>query len=239
MTTLPRRPSGAQTASLGRFIAILRLAIVPVLVGTAAFVAWRLGYFQLDKRQELAAFARRIHALRWSEVAYVAVYATAIAAVLPASLMTLLGGALFGAWEGALLAWAGAMAGTCLTHTLARRVLRAPLQRLMGEHRVLRRLRERADILALFRLRILPIAPFATLDYLAGLAAVPLRRLLAATTVGILPSVLAYAYVGAALIRGGVSRDGESTRALWIAGGVTALMLLLSAMPMLLQRMRD
>lgn len=228
-----------EAAGIGRFVAMLRLVMVPLLVATAAFVAWRLGYFNLDTRKELGERARQIHSLPWSEVAYVAVYAVAIAAVLPASLVTLLGGAVFGVWEGAVLAWLGAMTGTCLTHTLARRVLRAPLQRFFGEHRLLRRLRERTDMLALFRLRILPIAPFATLDYLAGIADVPLPRLLASTAAGIVPSVLAYSYVGAALIGAGAGSGNSSGRALWIAGGVTAVMLLISAMPMLLQRMRD
>lgn len=222
-----------------RYVLMLRLGIVPLLVATAAFLAWRFGYFQLDKRQHLSEMARRIHALRWSEVAYVVTYSLALAAVLPATLVTILGGAVFGAWEGAALAWLGSMAGTCLTHTLARRVLRNPVRRTFGEHRLLRRLRERADTLALFRLRILPLAPFATLDYVAGVAGVPLRRLLLATAIGILPSVMAYGYVGSALLGSVAVARNASHRALWIAGAITALMLLLSAAPMLLPRTRD
>lgn len=228
----PRKP--------GKPFAIARLILVPLLVVVGVVVAWRMGYFQMDKRQHLAELAIQFHAVPWSEVVFVAVYAIVIAALLPASVFTTLGGAVFGSWEGAVLAWLGALAGTCLTHVLARRVMRGPIQRVFGEHRLLRRLRERGDLTALFRLRILPIAPFATLDYVAGIAGVPLPRLLIVTMVGVIPSVIAYSYVGAAIIRGMLpGAHDASHRALWVAGGVTVAMLLISGIPMLLHRGRD
>jgi uncharacterized membrane protein YdjX (TVP38/TMEM64 family) len=234
-------PDTAAAPPPSRLMATVRLAIVPALIIGAVIAAWRLGYFDLDRRQDLGTFAARMHALRWSEVAYVVLYSVAIAMVLPAALVTLLGGAVFGTWEGAGLAWLGAMGGTCVAHLLARRVLRSAIQRTLGEHRLLRRLRERADVMALFRLRILPVAPFATLDYIAGIAGISLRRLLAATAVGVVPSVVAYSYVGAELMHGvGASHgQGGSHRALLIAAAVTLTMLLLSTVPMLIHRERD
>jgi uncharacterized membrane protein YdjX (TVP38/TMEM64 family) len=111
--------------------------------------------------------------------------------------------------------------------------------RLFGEHRLLRQLRERSGILALVRLRIMPVAPFAVLDYVAGIAGVSLRRLFIATTVGVLPSVLAYAYVGAQLVRGMEAGSAASRDAFLIAGVISAAMLLLSALPPLLSWMRE
>ena len=234
-----REPSSAAGPTHARWVAVVRLAAVATLIAAAALLAWRLGYFHLDQRQQLAESARRIHAIPWSEALYVLIYAVAVTAVLPAAVMTLLGGALFGAWEGAALAWLGAMLGTCIAHLLARRVLRAAVERTLGGHRLLRRLRERADVLALFRLRILPVAPFATLDYLAGVAGIKLRRVLAATAIGIIPSVVAYSYVGSELMRGMRGGHDASQRALWIAADVTVAMLLVSLVPVLLQRLRD
>jgi len=232
-------PTNAASTARKRRLAILRLAVFASLIVAALVVAWRWGYFQLDERQKLGELAHRVHTMRWSEAAYVCIYAVAIAAVLPAAVMTLLGGAVFGAWEGAALAWLGAMVGTCLAHMLARRVLRSAILRTLGEHRILRRLRERADIMALFRLRILPVAPFATLDYLAGAAGVALGRVLAATAIGVIPSVAAYSYVGAELIRSLRAGHAASQQALWLAGAVTLTMLVLSTLPVLAQRFRD
>lgn len=239
VTQPPPTPQQQASPPIPKYVAFARLAIVPAVVAALALIAWRLGYFQLGRRQELATFAHRVHGLRWSEAAYVVLYAVAIAAVLPASVVTLLGGAVFGAWEGAALAWAGSLLGTLLTHTLARRVMRKGIQRIFGEHRLMRRLRERADTMTLFRLRILPVAPFATLDYLAGLAGASLKRLLAATAIGVVPSVVAYAYVGAALVGAAGGRQDASRRALLIAGVITVAMLLVSGIPMLLQRVRE
>lgn len=218
-------------------MAMLRLAIVPVIAIAATITAWKLGYFRLDHRQQLVGAAARFHDLPWSEVWYVVIYALAIAVVLPATIASLVGGAVFGLWEGALLAWGGALAGTLLTHALARYIARAPMRRLFGEHRLLRMLREHDDVMALLRLRILPVAPFAVLDYVAGVAGASLLRLLIATAIGILPSVVAYAYVGHALMRG-LAEGQASHRALWTAGIITVSMMLLSGLPYLLKRWR-
>lgn len=220
-------------------VTVLRLAVIPLVVAVSVFVAWRLGYFDLEHRQQLARLAKNVHAVPWSETAYVAAYAVAVTMALPATIVTLLGGAVFGLWEGALLAWLGSLAGTWLAHTLARHVMRSALTRVLGEHRLLRRLRERDDVLALFRLRILPVAPFGVLAYVAGVAGASLPRLLLATMFGVAPSVVAFSYVGVEVMRGLEAGYAASYRAMWIAGGATVVMLALSLVPVLLQRGRE
>jgi uncharacterized membrane protein YdjX (TVP38/TMEM64 family) len=222
-----------------KLIPALRLAVVPVFVIVALLIAWKLGYFELDKRRQLVETVGRMRGLPGAELVYVVAFAIVITIVLPAWIASLVGGAMFGVWKGAVLAWIGALLGTIITHLLARHVARAPMRKLFGEHRLLRRLREHDDVMELLRLRIMPVAPFAVLDYVAGVAGVSLRRLLLATMLGVIPSVIAYTYVGAELIRGLVSRSEASHTALWIAGGVTIGMLLLSVVPGLLRRLRE
>jgi phospholipase D1/2 len=221
-----------------RVWSVLRLAALPLIFAIGALIAWKLGYFQLDRRQELAATVYRVRDLPLSAVWFVAGYVLAIVMVLPASMASLVGGAVFGAWKGALLAWGGAVMSTGVTHLLAHHVARAPAKRLFGEHRLLRELRNHDTVLALLRLRILPVAPFAVLDYVAGVANVSLPRLLAATALGVIPSVVAYSYVGNELMASVIAGRAASHRALWIAGGVTLGMLLLSAGPRLIKRFR-
>lgn len=212
--------------------------MLPALVAIALIVAWKLGYFRLDRTRQLVEAVRRIHALPGSEIWYVLAFAIAVAMLLPAWIATLVGGAVFGFLQGALLAMAGALTGTALSHLLARHVAKKPMRRLFGEHRLLKQLREHDSVMALLRLRILPVAPFAVLDYVAGVAGVSLRRLFLATLLGVIPSILAYSYVGSELIRGIVTSSEASHRALWIAGAVTVGMLLVSVVPPLLRRMR-
>lgn len=221
-----------------KLVPILRLAVVPVLVAIALIAAWKLGYFRLDRTRQLLEAVRRIHDIPGSEALYVLAFAVAIALLLPAWIATLLGGAVFGFLEGAALAMAGALAGTVLAHLLARYVAKVPMRRLFGEHRLLKQLREHDSVMALLRLRILPVAPFAVLDYVAGVAGVSLRRLFLATMIGVIPSIIAYSYVGSELVRGIVTSSQGSRRALWIAAGVTVAMLLVSVMPGLIRRLR-
>jgi uncharacterized membrane protein YdjX (TVP38/TMEM64 family) len=153
-----------------------------------------------------------------------------VALALPAALVSVLGGAIFGSALGAAANWLAAVAATMVAHTLARTIVRAPFTRLFGDHRLLAMLRRRADWLMLLRLRITPLAPFAVLDYVAGVADVPVRRLIGATMIGVVPSVVAYAYVGAQIMAQAAS--GAPRRALWIAGIASAAMLLLSILPL-------
>lgn len=222
-----------------KLVPVLRLAVIPLVVLAAVFAAWKYGYFRLDRRIQLAEAVLRIRSMPGAEYLYVGSFAVIIAFVLPAWIVTLLGGAVFGAWKGALLAWIGALAGTVLSHLLARHIAKAPMKRLFGEHRLLRRLREHDSVMELLRLRIMPVAPFAVLDYAAGVAGVSLRRLLLATMLGVIPSVVAYAFVGSELIRGIISRSDATRNALWIAGAVTLGMLLLSVTPALIRKLRD
>jgi uncharacterized membrane protein YdjX (TVP38/TMEM64 family) len=220
-------------------MAALRLAILPVVVGIALLLAWKLGYFELDRRRQLIETVQRWRMVPHVEPLYVIAYAVAVSLCLPAAVLTLLAGAIFGAWVGALLSWGGSMLATLIAHWLARHIARAPLRRLFGEHRLLKQLREHGDITTLFRLRILPIAPFAVLDYLAGLAGVSMRRLFLATAVGVLPSVIAYSYVGSELLAGLVARGEASRRGLYIAGGITLAMAMVSLVPGIARRLRE
>jgi uncharacterized membrane protein YdjX (TVP38/TMEM64 family) len=230
--------SRVQDAGQKRF-QVLRLAMLPAIVVVALLLAWKLGYFELDRRRELIGAVERVRGVPWSETAYLIACAVAITLCLPANIVTVLGGAIFGPWMGALLAWGASMIATVLAHVLARRLARAPLQKLFGEHRLLKRLKDNDGVGELFRLRIIPVAPFAVLDYVAGIAAVSLPRLLVATAIGVLPSVAAYAYVGSELLQGMVSQSDAARRALWMAGFVTLAMLTISVVPGLVRRIRD
>ena len=217
----------------------MRLAIIPAIVIVAVLIAWQTGYFEMDRRQSLLDTVQRLRLQDGIQIWFVLTYAVLITLCVPATVATLLGGAIFGSWKGALLAWIASLLGTVLAHWLSRSVARNPIQRLFGHHKLLRQLKDNDGVMPLFRLRIIPVAPFAVLGYIAGIAGVSLRRLLVATALAVIPSVTAYSYLGAELITGMTSRDDVSKQALWIAGAVTVAMLLVSIVPGILQRLRD
>jgi uncharacterized membrane protein YdjX (TVP38/TMEM64 family) len=219
--------------------ALIRLAILPAIIVLAVIIAWRLGYFELVRREQLIAAIGRAETTRWAGPIYVTSYTLVVALGLPATVFSIVGGAIFGAAKGLTLAWTGAMVGTVIAHTMARSVGKSAVQRLFGKHRLLRKLRERADVRTLVRLRVLPLAPFAVLDYVAGLAGVSLRTLLLATAIGILPGTAAYTYAGAQARIGLTEPGAAGRRALFIAGLVTLTVSAIALAPSIASKLRE
>lgn len=216
----------------------LRLTMLPALVAVALLIAWRLGYFDLARREHLVGLIRQARHTSWAGLFYVIAYALVVTLGLPATVVSIVGGALFGVARGVVLAWSGAMTGTLIAYTLARSVGKGHVHRFLGRHHLLDRLRKRSDFWTLLRLRVLPVAPFGVLDYVAGLVGVPVRALLLATAIGILPSLTAYTYVGAELVTGLLTAGEAQFRALRIAGAVTLVMICISLVPTVIRQFR-
>jgi uncharacterized membrane protein YdjX (TVP38/TMEM64 family) len=212
--------------------------LLGAIVASALVIAWQLGYFELSRREQIAALMEHSRGVPYIALVYVAAYAVVVVLVLPATLFSMLGGALFGPMVGVVLAWSGAMLGSLAAHLLSHSIGRRPAQVFLKRHPMLRRLRDRADVWTLVRLRVLPIAPFGVLDYVAGLSGVPLRTLLIATALGILPGTVAYVIVGHQLTSGLESEGPVARRGLWIAAGITTAMVTLSLVPVVVRRLR-
>ena len=156
----------------------------------------------------------------WAGVAvFVVGYALLVLLPTPASLLTILGGALFGVWWGALLVWLGAVLGASGGFAIGRRLGGPATNRLLrGRVGQADRVLTRHGLAAVVGLRLLPLLPFTALNYAAGVLRVRGRDYVLGTAVGIVPGVLAYAAVGA---------SGADPRGIVIgASGLLALTLL-------------
>lgn len=123
----------------------------------------------------------------------------AVVAPLPAFVITLANGLVFGWAWGALLSWASAMAGAALCFGLGRALGRPAVERLLGGAGAL----ERADRFfarhgrgAILLARLVPFVPFDAVSYGAGLTSTRLGPFLVATGIGQLPATLAYSWLG-------------------------------------------
>jgi uncharacterized membrane protein YdjX (TVP38/TMEM64 family) len=214
----------------------LRLAALAALVLLAYWAARALG---LAGGRDLATTAESIRGLRgrpWIAPAFVAVYAVAAAVGLPATILTLAGGALFGTALGTLLNWAGATIGATLGYLLARWLGRDAVRRLLGRRAsLLDRTLGSLGFLGMLRLRLIPLVPFNVLDFAAGLAGVPLRAYVLATAIGIIPGCAVYTFFADALLAGAAGARREALVRVAIA---SALLLALSFAPTLARRMR-
>ncbi|MBK9577632.1 MAG: FAD-dependent oxidoreductase [Fibrobacteres bacterium] len=137
------------------------------------------------------------HPLAYASL-FVAAYAVASALSLPiASLLTLLGGALFGVAQGTFLVLIGATTGSTVAMLASRTLLRDWVKSRMGSRlQVFEKGVAREGAFYLFALRVVPVFPFFAVNLLSGM--VPLRTwtYVWVSFVGMAPGTLAYVVAG-------------------------------------------
>jgi uncharacterized membrane protein YdjX (TVP38/TMEM64 family) len=215
----------------------------PLLVAVGAFatvsiVAWQLGYFEPERRNQLIAAVGDVRDSPTAWAVFVACWVLAVVLCLPTTVLTIIGGALFGTMRGALFSWSAALIGTIVAHSIAHKLSTDRVRRLFGKHHLMEKLRKRGDIPFLIRLRLMPIAPFGVLDYVAGLAGVPTRTIVLATALGVGPGILAYSFAGDRLRVGIGAPAGTGGNALMLAGAISLCMVAVATVPWLVRKLR-
>ncbi len=164
----------------------------------------------------------------WAPVVYGLVYVVAVVLLVPASVLTLGAGALFGPVRGVAVVAFGATVGAMLAFLIARYAAR---------RRVATMIEGRPNFGAIDRaigeggwrvvalLRLTPVVPFNLLNYFLGLTAVGFRSYAIATAVFMLPATFLYVYLGHLGGEGlaTVSGGGSQSIAVWSARGVGLL----------------
>lgn len=167
----------------------------------------------------------------WGSVAFVASYALAVVALVPAAPLTLLGGALFGIRDGMIRVFAGAVIGSTAAFLVARCLARSTVARPIARHprfAAIDAAVARRGLWIVFLLRLSPVLPFTYLNFALGLTRISLRDYLLASA-GMLPGTLLYVYYGhlagetAALASGAVPARGAGSYAALILGLLATL----------------
>jgi uncharacterized membrane protein YdjX (TVP38/TMEM64 family) len=172
---------------------------------------------------------RGVARIWWVGPAYAAAYAVLVAFALPASALTLMGGAAFGLLRGVLWVTVGANLGASLAFVVARRLGRTALQGFFGQRlAAFDRITGAAGFQGLLTLRLLPLAPFNLLNYAAGLTAIPWRDYVFATAIGILPGTVVYVFFADALLSGSTEASHRAYGRVFLAGGLLVAFSLLS-----------
>jgi uncharacterized membrane protein YdjX (TVP38/TMEM64 family) len=135
----------------------------------------------------------------WGPFAFVALYAVATVAFVPASLLTLAAGAIFGVAFGTTLVLVAATLGASAAFLIARYVARASIERRLrddGRFRAIDRAVADEGLKIVTLLRLSPVFPFNLLNYALGLTGVRFGDYFVAC-LGMLPGTLMYVYLGA------------------------------------------
>ncbi len=154
-----------------------------------------LGYLA-EKRDELKSLVDAHYA--GSALAFLLVYIIAVAFSFPAaSVLTVIGGFLFGWMLGGALVAVGATAGASIVFLATRSAFGDFLRRRAGGFvkKIADGVRDNA-FGYLFVIRLAPVLPFFVVNIAAALVDITLGQFVAATFLGILPGTFAYAYLG-------------------------------------------
>lgn len=216
--------------------AVIRIAGLAVLLLVGSYIGYRLGWFDYRHTVQHLDRIRRSHSVWVFAIVFVIVYALGTSVGFPGLPFTVAAGALFGTLFGSALSWIGAMIGAMIGYTIARTIGHNVVARWLQRY-------ERANAAVgqanrfhgLLRLRLLPIIPLGTVNFVAGLARSPFGVYMLATAIGIIPSTLIYNYFADSLVEG---VGGGKARALVSLLVASALLILLSLLPKLLARQR-
>jgi uncharacterized membrane protein YdjX (TVP38/TMEM64 family) len=166
------------------------------IIAAVAIAAWWAGRDLVPRLPGVVARIQRLGPA--APIAFVVVYACAVVALFPASVLTIAAGAVFGLLQGAALAFGGAVAGSTAAFLLARYAFHdAVARRLASMPRfdAVERAVSAEGRRIVFFLRLSPLVPFNLLNYALGLTTVSLADYVIAS-VGMIPATLVYAYGG-------------------------------------------
>jgi uncharacterized membrane protein YdjX (TVP38/TMEM64 family) len=223
---------GPQTAEDGRKAG---LPLVKVLLAVAAIGA--LVLLGRSVGEAIPRFSEWVESLGlWGPAVFIAGYAVAVVGFVPASLLTLAAGAIFGVGWGTLYVFVAATVGSSAAFLVSRYVARGAVEeKLAGNTRfdaVDRAVGEQGRKIV-FLLRLSPVFPFNLLNYALGLTRVGFGDYVIAS-LGMLPGTLLYVYSGkiagdvAAVAAGAGPERGTAETVLLVVGllataGVTFL----------------
>lgn len=184
---------------------ILRFLPLFILGGLVA-LAYSMGWHQALSFETLQAKKEGFQAFTadkplLSALAFIGAYIASVALSLPiATLLTLLGGFLFGKWLGTLLVVTGATIGASIIFTIAKTSLGESLRNKAGDlyNRVSKNMEENAFGYLLF-MRLVPLFPFVLVNIVPALFNVSLRTFVITTFVGILPGSFVFVNLGETL----------------------------------------
>jgi uncharacterized membrane protein YdjX (TVP38/TMEM64 family) len=194
-------PGGGRDRDTARSVAALAVAALGLIL--LSYFVWRalapdgIALASLST-EDVESFVRPWGA--WSAVASVLLMVLHSFLPLPAEIIPIANGMLFGAWLGIALTWIGAMLGALMSFALARALGRPFVRLVVSQKRwqAIDGLSPRPGTLLLVRL--VPLISFNLVNYAAGLMGVPWWTFLWTTALGILPLTIAMVLLGGEIL---------------------------------------
>jgi uncharacterized membrane protein YdjX (TVP38/TMEM64 family) len=165
----------------------------------------------------------------WAPLVFIALYTLFNTLLLPATILTLTAGVVWGWWIGGLWVLAASTIGSAVPYAIGRSGagwVGDLLKRKAGRiHDALRH----EGFTTLLLMRLIPIVPYNVLNYAAGLAGIRVRDYLVATFAGTIPGIFIFTALASGIAAGLVTPRQAFVRIL-IAGALLATLVLITRM---------
>lgn len=169
-----------------------RVVVLVLLVVAAAVTALQGGAPSVTATQQWVEAQGPL-----APVVVAVLYAASVPLPVPKAVLSIAAGAALGFATGWAVVLVGATVGSVATFLVARWLARDWVERhLARRHPAVARIVHGTGFTTVLGLRLVPVVPFTALNYLLGVAPVPVRQFVAATAIGIAPGAAAYVALG-------------------------------------------
>ena len=168
------------------------------------------------------AWAEDFSRMWWAPLLVLLVYTPACVVLFPRAFITMLAVAAFGPWHGFAYAMTGILLACAVTYFVGTKLNRQTVRRLARDKltRMSQIMRHRG-VVAMTAVRLVPLAPFAVVNLVAGAIHLRFRDFMIGSALGILPGTLVATVFGNQLVTG--LKDPHSINLWLVAGLVSAL----------------
>ena len=133
------------------------------------------------------------------EILFIVIYTVVTVIGIPGTVLTIVGGCLFGLWYGTLISIVSATLGALFAFWAARYLLQSYAQRKFRKSKKLTQYQKavlKKPFYFVLTTRLIPISPYNLVNYLFGLTSINWIDYTVATFVGVIPGSFAYSWIG-------------------------------------------
>ena len=216
---------------------LVRVLPLALLLLAATLVGYRLGWFDYRHALEHVQRIRRAHTFVGFAVGFTLAVGLGTAIGIPGLPLMVAAGVAFGGLAGAIVSWVGTLISATLGYWIARTIGRDIITRWVKRfRRVDAAMHDAKHFLGILRLRLIPVLPIGSVNFVGGLARANFFSYLAATAIGVLPAVTIYNYFADSLVAGVANSRADAFTSLIIS---SVLMLSLSLAPTIYSRVKS
>ena len=203
----------------------IKIALLLLLVAGIAALWFSPLRAQLG-REHIRETVGKLRDLWYGPIVFIALYAVGCVFAIPASVFILAAGVIWGWLLGGTYAMIGGVLGATASFLVGRFLGEGVLDRFGSLGRRVTKQVDHAGFQSLLVLRLIPVFPFAILNYGAGVAGVKLLHFVCATAIGLAPSNFVFAYSADSLFNGTMT-EADAIKRLAIVGALLITIVLL------------